>query len=101
MPLPKAQPLCWLRYEIALRAELENSILPQAEADAFAAERISKKDREIWKLCVDGYKERKIAEGTGCKTASAVHKRLAQTAEVYEDFAMAEYPRYLGKRDSK
>ena len=49
------------------------------------------------KLRMAGYTEQEIADKVGYKTASAVHKRIAKIADVYEDFVTAEYQKYLDK----
>lgn len=45
---------------------------------------------------MEGYIEQEIADKVGCKTASAVHKRIAKIADAYEDFVTAEYQKYSG-----
>ena len=45
----------------------------------------------------DGLTEQEIADKVGYKTASAVHKRIAKIAGAYEDYATAEYQKYLDK----
>lgn len=42
-----------------------------------------------------GYTEQEIADKVGYKTASAVHKRIANIADAYEDFVTEEYNRFL------
>lgn len=45
---------------------------------------------------MEGYIEQEIADKVGCKTASAVHKRIAKIADAYEDFVTVEYQKYSG-----
>lgn len=42
---------------------------------------------------MEGCIEQEIADKVGCKTASAVHKRIAK---IYEDFVTVEYQKYSG-----
>ena len=44
-----------------------------------------------------GHTEQEIADKLGYKTASAVHKRIAKIASIYEDFVTGEYQKYLDK----
>ena len=45
---------------------------------------------------MEGCIEQEIADKVGCKTAGAVHKRIAKIADAYEDFVTAEYQKYSG-----
>ena len=45
---------------------------------------------------MEGYIEQEITDKVGCKTASAVNKRIAKIADAYEDFVTAEYQKYSG-----
>ena len=64
---------------------------------SFAEENLTDYDREILQLRMQGYTEKEIAEKVGYKTASAVHKRIAKIANIYEDFVTGEYQKYLDK----
>ena len=46
---------------------------------------------------MEGYIEQEITDKVGCKTASAVHKRIAKIAGAYEDYVTVEYQKYLDK----
>lgn len=76
------------------RAEFERKVLSQGQIDAFA-QRLSERDREILRLRMEQRTEQEIADTVGFKTASAVHKRIARIAEVYDDFVTREYQKFL------
>ena len=66
-------------FEVAdPRGEFEQKVISEMRITAFAERSISEKDREILKLRMDGLTEQEIADKVGCKTASAVHKRIAK-----------------------
>ena len=67
------------------------------QVESFSEQNITKKDREILKLRMEGYTEQEIADKVGYKTASAVHKRIAKIANAYENYVTAEYQKYLDK----
>ena len=73
------------------RSEFEQSIISEMQIAAFAERNITEKDREIFKLRVEGFTEQEIADKVGYKTASAVHKRIARIASAYEYFVTTEY----------
>jgi hypothetical protein len=56
---------------------------------------LTDKDQEILRLRMLGHTEQEIADLVGYKTASAVHKRIAKIASIYEDFVTGEYQKYL------
>ena len=64
---------------------------------AFAEQSITEKDQEILELRIDGLIEQEIADKVGCKTASAVHKRIVKIAGAYENYVTAEHQKYLVK----
>mgnify|MGYP002581912187 FL=1 len=76
------------------RAEFERKVLSQGQIDAFARQ-LSEQDREILRLRMEHHTEQQIADAVGFKTASAVHKRIAKIASVYEDFVTREYQKFL------
>ena len=79
------------------RSDFEQRVISEAQIAAFAERNISKKDRAILKLRMEGYTEQQIADQVGYQTASAVHKRIARIASAYEDFVTLEYQEYLEK----
>ena len=79
------------------RGEFEQSVISEMQVAIFAESTITKKDREILNLRMEGYTEQEIADKVGYKTASAVHKRIAKIANAYEDYVTAEYQKYLDK----
>ena len=48
---------------------------------------------------MEGYTEQEIADKVGYKTASAVHKRIAEIADAYEEFVTVEYGKFLDKHE--
>ncbi len=79
------------------KSEFEERILSEMRIAEFVDRSITKKDREIFQLRMEGRTEQEIADKLGYKTASAVHKRIAKIAGAYEDFVNAEYQKYLDK----
>ena len=79
------------------RGEFAQSVISEMQVAIFAESTITKKDREILNLRMEGYTEQEIADKVGYKTASAVHKRIAKIANAYEDYVTAEYQKYLDK----
>ena len=77
--------------------DFEQTILSEMQIASFAEENLTDYDREILQLRMQGYTEKEIADKVGYKTASAVHKRIAQIANAYEDFVASEYQKYLNK----
>lgn len=65
------------------------------QIEAFADDNTTQRDREILRLRMEGFTEQEIVDKVGYKTASAVHKRIANIASIYEDFVTSEYQKYL------
>ena len=68
------------------RSDFENSVISEMQIATFAESTITEKDREILKLRMEGYTEQEIADKGGYKTASAVHNRIAERADAYEEY---------------
>ena len=79
------------------RAEFEKDIMDENQIEAFKKSTLTDKDQEILRLRMLGHTEQEIADKLGYKTASAVHKRIAKIASIYEDFVTGEYQKYLDK----
>ena len=79
------------------RAEFEKDIMDENQIEAFKNSTLTDKDQEILRLRMLGHTEQEIADKVGYKTASAVHKRIAKIASIYEDFVTGEYQKYLDK----
>lgn len=79
------------------RAEFEKDIMDENQIEAFKKTTLTDKDQEILRLRMLGHTEQEIADKLGYKTASAVHKRIAKIASIYEDFVTGEYQKYLDK----
>ena len=79
------------------KSEFEHSLISEMRITDFVNQNVTEKDREIFKLRMEGYTEQEIAVQVGYKTASAVHKRIAKIATAYEDYVAAEYCKYLDK----
>jgi len=79
------------------RAEFEKDIMDENQIEAFKKTTLTDKDQEILQLRMLGHTEQEIADKVGYKTASAVHKRIAKIASIYEDFVTGEYQKYLDK----
>ena len=79
------------------RAEFEKDIMDENQIEAFKKSALTDKDQEILRLRMLGHTEQEIADKVGYKTASAVHKRIAKIASIYEDFVTGEYQKYLDK----
>ena len=77
------------------RQEFEQEIMGQDQIEAFKKATLTDKDQEILRLRMLGHTEQEIADLVGYKTASAVHKRIAKIASIYEDFVTGEYQKYL------
>ena len=77
------------------RAEFEKDIMDENQIEAFKKSTLTDKDQEILRLRMLGHTEQEIADKLGYKTASAVHKRIAKIASIYEDFVAGEYQKYL------
>ena len=77
--------------------DFEQTILSEMQIASFAEENLTDTDREILQLRMQGHTEQEIADKVGYKTASAVHKRIAKIASIYEDFVTGEYQKYLDK----
>ena len=77
------------------RSDFEHSIISEMQIEAFAEDKITQRDREILRLQMEGFTEQEIADKVGCKTASVVHKRIANIASAYEDYVTSEYQQYL------
>ena len=77
------------------RQEFEQEIMGQDQIEAFKKATLTDKDQEILRLRMLGHTEQEIADMVGYKTASAVHKRIAKIASIYEDFVTGEYQKYL------
>ena len=74
-------------FEVAdPRGVLEQKAIAEMQMAAFAEQSITEKDREILKPRMGGLTEQEIADKIGYKTASAVHKRIARIAGIYEDY---------------
>ena len=82
-------------YAVGSRGEFEQNVLSQVQINTFAEGYISKRDREILRLRMEGYTEQEIADRVGYQTASAVHKRISRIASAYEDFVTAEFQKHL------
>lgn len=77
--------------------DFEQTVLSEMQIASFAEENLTDTDREILQLRMQGHTEQEIADKVGYKTASAVHKRIANIANAYEDFVVSEYHQYLNK----
>ena len=67
----------------------------QDQIETFKRTTLTETDQEILRLRMLGHTEQEIADKVGYKTASAVHKRIAKIASIYEDFVTGEYQKYL------
>ena len=72
-------------------AEFEKDIMAEDQIEVFKRTTLTDKDQEILQLRLLGHTEQEIADKVGYKTASAVHKRIAKIASIYEDFVTKEY----------